>query len=424
MRQGQHNKQHEWMGATIHAMSRLHDAVSPRSQTYALPSFEERENLRRGKLLAFVLLLSYPLNLLLAFNALFPRRDWSAFVIIVVATAFQSLSLGVNRSGRVPFAATIYLMTLMSGTSVGLFTPHFDTPVFGLFLYPFFCTPIIASAYLRNSRSPIVYWFLSCVLIGSHIALHAPELQAWQYTKNIPLLGLWAISISTLSTLTLISHIGAKSMEEALRNADRAEELEAMNGELAAMQQELEAQYQQLEEANVRLEQLAATDGLTGLANHRAFQEELSQLTARVARDGKPLAVVLFDVDRFKQYNDNFGHPAGDEVLKTVAQILRQTVRQADFAARYGGEEFAALLYDADAETSAMIAERIRAAIAAHGFPNRAVTVSVGVSLHTPSTDGAATIQRADAALYRAKHGGRNCVFLADAEALSLPAAA
>jgi diguanylate cyclase (GGDEF)-like protein len=180
------------------------------------------------------------------------------------------------------------------------------------------------------------------------------------------------------------------------------------------MQQELEAQYSQLEEANVRLEQLAATDGLTGLANHRAFQEELAHLVARVKRDGKPLSVLLLDVDYFKKYNDSFGHPAGDEVLKTIAQILKQTIRQSDLAARYGGEEFAILLYDADAETAAIVAERSRAAIAAHEFPHREVTVSVGVAVHVVGEEGAVLVQRTDTALYQSKHNGRNRVTVSE----------
>lgn len=384
--------------------------ASPQVATSKFLTFSDRENLRRGRLMASVLLGSQPMNLLLTLTTLYPVFDLLAFVIMVVVILTQLYCIALNRRGKVAFVATLYLMNLICGTTIALFTPHFDAPLFGVFLYPFFCLPVVASAYMRNHRTPKFYWFLSCVIIGIHIAFHASKLQVWDQTKNISLVGIWAITTSTLSVLAILSGMGAKSMEDALLNADRAEELEAMNEELSAMQQELEAQYHQLEEANTRLEYLAATDGLTGLANHRAFQEELSLLIARTERDNKPLALILIDVDHFKKYNDSFGHPAGDEVLKTVAALLRDTVRKADFPARYGGEEFAALLYNADTEAAAQIAERYRAAIANCIFPNRAVTVSIGISVYHRNDDGAMLIQRADSALYHAKHNGRNRV--------------
>lgn len=360
--------------------------------------------------MASVLLGSQPMNLVLIVSSLYPVFDLPAFAILFASALVQLYCVALNRQGKVAFVATLYLINLFCSIIIGVFTPHFDAPLFGVFIYPFFCLPVVASAYMKNYRAPILYWLLSCAVIGIHIAAHAAELQVWDQTKNISLVGLWAISTSTLTILAIISRMGAKSMEEALLNADRAEELTAMNEELSAMQQELEAQYHQLEEANTRLEYLAATDGLTGLANHRAFQEELTHLIARTERDNKPLALLLLDVDHFKKYNDSFGHPAGDEVLRTVAALLRDTVRKADFPARYGGEEFAALLYDADIEAAAQIAERCCAAIADYHFPNREVTVSIGVSVYNPNEEGAALVQRADASLYHAKHFGRNRV--------------
>jgi diguanylate cyclase (GGDEF)-like protein len=189
---------------------------------------------------------------------------------------------------------------------------------------------------------------------------------------------------------------------------EKAEELKIKNEELLAVQAELEAQYRALETANAQLSALATMDSMTGLANHRAFQEELARQIARVQRSRAPLSLVLLDVDYFKQYNDAFGHPAGDEVLKGVGQILRKTVREGDYPARYGGEEFAVILPDTDVETAQLVAERIRTTVEAYPFAHRKITVSIGLAEYLDDEAADRMIQRADVSLYEAKTGGRN----------------
>lgn len=202
--------------------------------------------------------------------------------------------------------------------------------------------------------------------------------------------------------------------------AEYAEQVKKFNEELTAMQAELLANNIALSKANTRLEVMAATDGMTGLVNHRAFQDLLRETTERVQQDGRPLSLLLLDVDHFKQYNDSFGHPAGDDVLRTVASLLRQEVRQGDFPARYGGEEFAVLLPNADAKAARQVAERIRAAIAAYPFAHRQVTVSVGVACaEGGETTPEALLEMADRALYAAKRCGRNRVMLAEDSAVN-----
>jgi diguanylate cyclase (GGDEF)-like protein/PAS domain S-box-containing protein len=174
--------------------------------------------------------------------------------------------------------------------------------------------------------------------------------------------------------------------------------------------QQLEEYRRQLEEANARLELLAATDGLTRLKNRRAFQEKLSQEIERAARDATSLSLLLLDVDRFKQFNDDFGHPAGDSVLRGVALLLEETARSTDFVARYGGEEFAILLPNTDEEGAVVLAERFRVAVMEAEWKKGAITVSVGAATLAPGEDGAALIDEADAALYGSKRSGRNCV--------------
>jgi diguanylate cyclase (GGDEF)-like protein/PAS domain S-box-containing protein len=167
-----------------------------------------------------------------------------------------------------------------------------------------------------------------------------------------------------------------------------------------------------LQEANTRLAALATEDGLTGLKNHRAFQERLGEEMRRAQRTGSPLSLVMLDVDHFKQYNDAFGHPAGDEVLRVLADVLREAARETDLAARYGGEEFALLLPDTDAAGATALAERCRAAVVGAAWAKRPVTASFGVCTMTVDdpSDATALTAGADAALYAAKRSGRNCV--------------
>jgi len=173
----------------------------------------------------------------------------------------------------------------------------------------------------------------------------------------------------------------------------------------------LQFQMQELEKANAELESLATCDGLTGIKNRRAFGTRLEEEVARATRYSLPLTLLLLDVDHFKSYNDTFGHPAGDEVLQAVAQILGQNAHETDMAARYGGEEFAVLLPQTDAAGAWVIAERTRRAVANHPWPHRPITVSIGVAYLLPVVDtGSQLIARADQALYQSKAGGRNLV--------------
>lgn len=168
-----------------------------------------------------------------------------------------------------------------------------------------------------------------------------------------------------------------------------------------------------LARAHEKINRLATTDGLTGLANHRTFQHGFDMMLQRAERQRKPLCMLLCDIDHFKGVNDTFGHPFGDMVLKEVATVLADSVRQVDLAARYGGEEFAVLLEDCDEKGGHRLAERIRQAIAALALSCESVTVAVTLSIGLASypQDGMEKpdlIARADQALYRAKEEGRN----------------
>ena len=162
---------------------------------------------------------------------------------------------------------------------------------------------------------------------------------------------------------------------------------------------------------NIRLQALADTDGLTGLKNHRAFQERLREEVQRASRYATPLSLLMVDVDEFKSYNDVFGHPAGDAALRRIGEVLQATARTHDLTARYGGEEFAVILPETDADSALVAAERFRAAIEAADWRERQVTVSLGAATLSPTAGkAAALLAAADAALYQSKKRGRNCV--------------
>lgn len=158
---------------------------------------------------------------------------------------------------------------------------------------------------------------------------------------------------------------------------------------------------------------LATTDGLTGIANHRRFQERLNDELERQSREAGRFAVVMVDVDHFKTINDRFGHPVGDQVLRQIASVLVKTVRKVDVVARYGGEEFAVILLNSGPTESYRLAERIRKAAEGmepliNGEPVR-VTISLGMANYPgDALDRQTLIERADRALYAAKNNGRN----------------
>ena len=211
--------------------------------------------------------------------------------------------------------------------------------------------------------------------------------------------------------------------------------LHEMVDRLRRNQVELQRKQQQIERANTELtranedlhrnnemlEQLSFTDGLTHLHNHRYFQDRLSIETKRCDRSGEPLALLLVDIDDFKLLNDRNGHAIGDEVLRRVAMMVNNAVRETDLPARYGGEEFAVLAPRTDRKGAIVLAEKLRQSVAEARFPGLdlgaegvSVTVSVGVSIY--AGDRKRFFNEADRALYQAKRDGKDCVVLFEGE--------
>ena len=185
-----------------------------------------------------------------------------------------------------------------------------------------------------------------------------------------------------------------------------------LNRDYSAMQFELAQANLKLQQREAQIVALTLTDSLTGVGNHRRFEQDLTTEIKRFERTGEPLSALMVDLDHFKTINDNFGHDAGDQVLAAFGDLLLVQLRATEIATRIGGEEFVVLLPHTALGEAKATAERLRAATAELRIPGLPldVTASFGVATMAPGEDRIAFMRRLDQALYRAKHAGRNCV--------------
>ncbi len=205
---------------------------------------------------------------------------------------------------------------------------------------------------------------------------------------------------------------GTKEME--INNKKLEARLSASAQEIEQLQQNLEA---------VRNESF--TDPLTTLSNRKFFDQSLVKAIAEGKEKNEPLALLMTDIDHFKNFNDKFGHLTGDQVLRLVALSVKQNVKGRDVASRYGGEEFGVVLPNTTLESATTVAEQIRRAVMGKELMKRSsgerlgrVTISIGAAVLRPDDTAQSLIERADACLYAAKRNGRNCVMCeADPEA-------
>jgi diguanylate cyclase (GGDEF)-like protein len=173
-----------------------------------------------------------------------------------------------------------------------------------------------------------------------------------------------------------------------------------------------------------KLKRLSITDGLTKLYNSRYFYNQLKIEIDRTSRYQRPLSLLLLDIDKFKEYNDGYGHLEGDKILIRLGQIIKTCLRKMDTAYRYGGEEFTIILPETEGDEAATVAERIRSAVEAERFYPQSenepvsITVSIGVTEFSGKEEIAVFVQRADKAMYQSKQSGRNrvsCLFTSKA---------
>lgn len=228
--------------------------------------------------------------------------------------------------------------------------------------------------------------------------LHKDGNYRWMLVRGVALWDEQGVAYRFAGSLTDITdrkQYEVKVAEQLVQIQENALALELQRAELMAL--------------NRRLEALATQDGLTGVKNHRALQEHLEATLQSSLRYGEPLSFMLIDVDNFKQYNDAYGHPAGDEVLKRVARILQSNARNTDFVARYGGEEFAIIMPHTDAVGAFDFAERLRKVIERTNWNHRSVSVSIGISTRKEETlERKQMILEADTAMYTSKGAGKN----------------
>jgi diguanylate cyclase (GGDEF)-like protein len=243
----------------------------------------------------------------------------------------------------------------------------------------------------------------------------SPETQ-WRFIVRPPwYLTRWAYLLWAL----LIA--GAIAAVIRIRTSSLRKQAERLRARVTEQTAELQQAVRLLEDANVQLEALTLEDDLTGIANRRYFERALAEEWNRARRHGQPLALILIDLDHFKDLNDQLGHPAGDECLRQIGAFLADKIRRSgEVVARYGGEEFAILVPGASSEIAVGVAETARSGIErlSIGFgdhSSRRMTASCGVASIIPSSSTPEIlVASADRALYAAKHSGRNCVRLAD----------
>ena len=207
-----------------------------------------------------------------------------------------------------------------------------------------------------------------------------------------------------------ITELVLESVARIIEVNERLQErLEAAEDRLQKQTEQIKAQFAE-----------ARTDPLTGLSNRRAFDDALTRQLAEWRRKRSIFCLCVIDVDRFKNLNDEYGHPAGDQVLQTLAEVLKQTVREMDTVARIGGEEFAVILPSTNAVDACRAVERMRVAVADEdfSFDERAMQVTISLGLTSVATDDKAItlVKRSDEALYKAKQNGRNCGYFHDGQ--------
>ncbi len=210
---------------------------------------------------------------------------------------------------------------------------------------------------------------------------------------------------------SVVDQMSSFRKSEEARNEQSRAHLDSMRERIDALEAETSALREQVDVERLQ----ATTDMLTEIPNRLAYEQHLKEDMARWKRFGTPLVLMVWDVDRFKLVNDNYGHKAGDKVLKKVAQILHGRIRETDFVARYGGEEFVMLMTGTTLQESLAVANELRVAVQETGFHFRSqsvnITLSCGIAELTERDSATQLFERADQALYRAKELGRNrCV--------------
>lgn len=350
---------------------------------------QARVDARAGALLLLVYLIDAAL--FAGFSSLGLARWWvPAFFVITGITVAGGFALAVAREGRVKLTEsnavlvqTVIALALTLGvawTNSGVALPMLLTVIV-----------ILPTGALRLSPARLmvlsVFAALGCATVVSR---HR---------------GLLVLPVASLGQLLLT---GVFFLWTLIKGA-------SVNVAGMAMRLALDQSRAQLAEALARVEGLAESDELTGLANRRRILEVLGRTREKQIQGGQSYGIAMLDVDHFKRINDSFGHPVGDEVLRTIARLMRKVMREGDAIGRVGGEEFLLVLPGTSTVLDLdFIAERLRSAVEGHDWsalqPRLEVTASIGVAIGVVGEPVERVLQRADQGLYAAKRAGRNCV--------------
>ena len=317
-----------------------------------------------------------------------PRRVYWQLIVGALLTGAVWATIYIYAADRVP--VTMQYIFLLVVVMITAFSVGYSVVIREYFI-----------AYVFSALWPIAWWSL---------------VHYWEQSYNL-LIGLLLLAFCAL--LVSVSDRVYLSFRNMISlNWER----ESIARELGDLTHNLKDRNRQLIDARRQLTDLANIDELTGLGNRRLVNKVLQEEINRARRTGARLSLILLDVDYFKDYNDNYGHPAGDLVLKRLADLMeRATSRAGEVVGRYGGEEFILVLPGAGDEAARRTAERLRELVMAEKMPHKhsqvanIITISQGVVTFTPDADEspAELIKRADTALYRAKHQGRNAIVLA-----------
>jgi len=319
-----------------------------------------------------------------------PKRVYWQLVIGAAFTGGVWAAVYIYAASRVPQSLQytfLLLIVMMTAFSVG----------FSVIVREYFIT------YLFSSLWPIAWWSL---------------VHYWQQPYNV------VLGLSLLAFCALMVFVGNRIYESFRNMICLSWEREAMAQELGDLTGSLRDRNRQLRDARRHLSDLANVDELTGLGNRRLVNSVLLEEINRARRNGGVLSVILLDVDFFKSYNDNYGHPAGDVVLQQLADLMqRATSRAGEVVARYGGEEFILILPGASRDSVMRTAERLQELVVGEGIPHEKstvaefVTVSQGLVTVQPEPEDDLepmdVVKRADKALYQAKDAGRNAISVA-----------
>jgi diguanylate cyclase (GGDEF)-like protein len=334
------------------------------------------------------------------------------------------------------FTALVMLQSVVTGTLDVRANPGMALVLIGLVVDAMafaLWTPLLLDATYTAGTNPIdAMWTVGMLLVGIGAAVStpptcSPDVERVSERRGALLpVGTFAILAAMQALVILTDAPGGAALLLTLGMVITGGTLAARGSRLRRGQAVLNERLKQSELAlratNERLNEESRRDPLTSLANRLRLDEDLAQLSAWAERDDRTYCLVIFDLDRFKAYNDAFGHQAGDDALRRVATLLDQTARAGDRVYRYGGEELVLLLSDQDADAGADVAERYRASVEDAAIPHplnqpsQVITLSAGVAAVRPRESSADVLRRADEALYRAKAAGRNRITVADTD--------